>query len=81
MKINFHVFTVGDVEDPEIYAAEPIHRWQQTEQGRWVMEHAHNLTSHRLQDQNIWGYRFVIRGEIIDPKKVTEYLLRWPKAS
>lgn len=78
MKINFHVFTMGDVEDPDIYAAEPIHQWQQTQQGQWVMEHAHNLTYHQLQDPVTWGYRFVIRGEIADPKKITEYFLRWP---
>ena len=69
---------MGDVEDPEIYAAEPIWQWQQTQQGRWVMEHAHDLAYHRMQDHNIWGYRFVIRGEINDAQKITEYFLRWP---
>ena len=68
---------MGDVEDPEIYAAEPIHRWQQTEQGRWVMENAHNLVYHRHPDPIVWGWKFVIRGEIRNPLKVTEYLLRW----
>lgn len=79
MKINFHTFTMGDVEDPEIYAAEPIHQWQQTEQGRWVMKHAHNLTYHQQPDAVTWGYRFVIRGDLNDPRKITEYFLRWPK--
>ena len=78
MKINFHTFTMGDVEDPEIYAAEPISRWQLTEQGQWVMEHAHNLTYHQQSDAHQWGYRFVIRGELNDPRKITEYFLRWP---
>jgi hypothetical protein len=78
MKINFHQFTMGDVEDPDIYAAEPIMSWQKTEQGRWVMEHAHNLTYHQQPDQHTWGHRFVIRGEINDPRKITEYFLRWP---
>ncbi len=35
-----HEFTLGDVEDPEIYAAGPIWDWQQTEAGCWIMEHA-----------------------------------------
>ena len=26
-----HKFTVGDVDDPEIYAAEPIWKWQNTD--------------------------------------------------
>ena len=30
-----HEFRLGDVEDPEIYAAQPIWEWQQTEAGAW----------------------------------------------
>jgi len=33
-----HTFSMGDVEDPYLYAAFPISEWQQTEHGRWVME-------------------------------------------
>jgi len=35
----FHTFRMGDVEDPELYAAPPILEWQKTEQGCWVMAH------------------------------------------
>jgi len=78
VKINFHTFTMGDVEDVEIYAAQPIYEWQQTDHGRWVMENAHNLTYHTTPDLALYGHRIVIRGEITDPQKVTEYYLRWP---
>ena len=33
-------FKIGDVEDPEIYAAEPLWKWQQSEAGKWIMEHS-----------------------------------------
>ena len=33
-------FKIGDVEDPEIYAAEPLWQWQQSEAGKWIMEHS-----------------------------------------
>ena len=79
MKITFHIFNIGDVEDIDIYVAEPIYQWQQTEQGRWVMENAYNLTYHTQIDQRFWGQDVAIRGEINDPKKITEYFLRWPK--
>lgn len=69
---------MGDVDDVDIYAAQPIHEWQQSEQGRWVMENAHNLIYLTQPDENIWGHRIVIRGELTDPRKVTEYYLRWP---
>jgi len=81
MKITFHRFNMGDVEDIDIYVAEPIYRWQQTSQGRWVMEHAHDLTYHTQIDAHHWGYDVVIRGEINDPKRITEYFLRWPNKS
>lgn len=69
---------MGDVEDPDIYAAEPIWQWQQTAQGQWVMQHAHDLTYHTGADPHGYGYLISIRGAINDPKRITEYLLRWP---
>jgi hypothetical protein len=30
-----HEFTMGDVEDPYLYAAFPISEWQATEHGKW----------------------------------------------
>jgi len=79
MKITFHRFSMGDVEDVDIYVAQPIYEWQQTEQGRWVMEHAHDLTYHTQPDQNYWGYDVIIRGEITDGPRLTEYLLKYTK--
>lgn len=31
---------MGDVEDPDLFVADPIWRWQQTDQGKFIMEHA-----------------------------------------
>ena len=38
--ICVHEFTIGDVEDPDIYAAGPIIDWQNSEAGKFVMAHA-----------------------------------------
>ena len=35
-----HEITMGDVEDPDLWVASPIWEWQQTEAGKFVMEHA-----------------------------------------
>lgn len=78
MKITFHIFTMGDVDDIDVYVAQPIYEWQQTDKGRWVMENAHNLTYFTQHDDYHWGHKVAIRGEINDPRKVTEYYLRWP---
>jgi hypothetical protein len=76
MKITFHSFTLGDVEDVEIYAAQPIWEWQQTEKGKWIMENAYNLVYYTTADPMNYGYRVSVRGEI-NEKKATEYFLRW----
>ena len=69
---------MGDVDDVDIYVAPPIFQWQQTEQGRWVMEHATNLEYHSQIDQTTWGTRIIITGDLEDIK-ATEYFLRWEK--
>ena len=35
-----HRFKMGDVEDPDLYAAEPLMDWQKSEMGIWVMAKA-----------------------------------------
>ena len=35
-----HTIKMGDVDDPDIYVAAPIGEWQQTDAGKFVMEHA-----------------------------------------
>ena len=35
-----HEIKMGDVEDPDIYVAAPIWEWQQTDAGKFIMEHA-----------------------------------------
>lgn len=77
MIITFHEFSMGDVDDVEIYAAQPIYEWQQTAQGKWAMEHAHDLRFYTSTDPSTFGYRIVIKGDIEPGPKLTEYLLRW----
>lgn len=77
-KVVVHKFSMGDVEDPEIYAAHPIYEWQQTEQGRFIMDHGKDHTFNIMADYNTYGYKCVIQCEI-ESKKLSEYLLKWGK--
>ena len=77
MKVIFHEFSMGDVDDVDIYVAEPIYRWQQTDQGKWVMAHAQDLKYYTCPDVNTMGYRVTIRGEIQEGPLLTEYFLRY----
>lgn len=34
-----HTIQIGDVEDPDLYVAGPIWDWQQSDSGKFVLEH------------------------------------------
>ena len=68
--IVFHSFNLGDVEDPEIYAAGPIIDWEKTEAGKWVMEHAHNPTFHIFVSPETFGYKVKITGGLEEKDEV-----------
>lgn len=76
LRIKFHSFTLGDVDDVEIYAAQPIYEWQQTPPGKWVMQHAHDVSWQRVLDPTVMGYRVTIYG-YLEPLLATEYVLRY----
>ena len=68
-----HHFTVGDVEDPDIYAAEPLWQWQNSEAGKWAMENcAETPKWHRHMDAASFGYSYQV---II--KLTPEQLVYW----
>lgn len=69
-KVLFHQFNIGDSEDPEIYAAQPLWDWQQTEHGQWVMEHAVDPTYHVDVSANTFGYQVTITGMLTDKDEV-----------
>ena len=71
-----HTFSVGDVEDPDIYAAHPLYDWEKSEFGQWVMKNAADVpTWHRLADSMTFGYQYQIRAKFMGPA-LTEILLR-----
>lgn len=72
-----HEFTMGDVEDPYLYAGFPISEWQATEMGQWVMA---NVTEqpvfHVRPDSTTFGYRVVITGRL-NPEAETYFRLKY----
>lgn len=76
-KVIVYKFNVGDMEDPDVYAAEPMWNWQQSEPGKFIMEHAIDKpTWHRYTDFNNYGHQYAIEAEL-EMKKLSEYYLRW----
>lgn len=70
-----HSFKMADVGDPEIYVADPIHKWQESEQGQWIMKFGKDPQFRIILDFNYFGYTVVILA-YVTPKKWTEYVLR-----
>ena len=68
---------MGDVEDPDLMVAQPIWDWQQSPQGKFVMEHALGQPSwERMLEPINYGWTYVIIAEL-DAKKITEYYLKF----
>lgn len=74
-----HEFQMGDVEDPDLYAAQPLREWEESNFGQWVMANSADVPSwHRIADMSIYGYRYQVRAKFFGPA-LTEYLLRKSK--
>jgi hypothetical protein len=69
--IVVHTFKLGDVEDPDIYAAEPLWAWQQSAAGCWVMEHAVEKPYWtRRTDYFSYGYEFNIIARLSEADQI-----------
>lgn len=65
--IVVHEFSMGDVEDPDLYAAEPLLEWQHSEAGEWVMKHSVDQPQwHRQVDHVSYGYRYCITARLTE---------------
>jgi hypothetical protein len=77
IEVKVHKFSVGDVEDPDIYAAEPLWEFEQSEKGKWVTDNSiETPTWHRYADHNTFGYVYYITAKL--PKeKYTFFRLKY----
>ena len=72
-----HHFPMGDVEDPDLYAADPLYKWQQSEAGTWIMEHAVEPPFWTRQtDVGSYGYRYYVVARLKEQDQ-TYFKLKW----
>ena len=75
-----HRFKIGDVEDPDLYAAEPLHKWEKSDQGQWIMKNAiETPVWHRNDDLSTWQIQYAITAKL-NSKDYTYFLLKWGHA-
>ena len=78
--VAVHSFIMGDVEDPDLYAAQPIMEWQKSEAGQWVMEHAVETPFwHRSVDPASYGHKYYIIARL-RAQDQTYWTLKWQKS-
>jgi len=79
-KVVVHKFTMGDVDDPDLYAAQPLYDWQSSEMGAWVMARAVDTPEwHRQPDMLQYGYQYAIVAKLKDVD-YTWWMLKWGNA-
>lgn len=72
-----HRFRIGDVDDPDIYAAQPLWEWQESEMGKWVMEHAVDAPEwHRQMDPMQYLIQYAVVAKLKDVD-YTWWTLKW----
>ena len=76
-EIVVHTFSVGDSEDPDLYAAAPIWEWERSEAGTWIMANAIEKPSwHRIISYDTYSYKYQIRARLT-PEQTTYYELKF----
>jgi hypothetical protein len=76
-EIIVHTIRMSDVDDPDLMVAQPIYEWQQTEAGKYIMQHSNPSPSwHRHVDHMTYGYSYTIRATLT-PEQKTFYKLKF----
>lgn len=72
-----HQFYLSDVEDPQLYAAQGLHEWEISEQGKWVKENALETPIWNVSyDLSRFGYVVRVRATF-EPQKYTYWKLKY----
>ena len=78
-KVVFHRFTIGDVEEPGLYASISLSDWRKTEKGLWCWENSKGpIYFHSMLKPEFLNYEVAITGELSD-QDLTFFRLKWPE--
>lgn len=75
-----HRFSMGDVEDPDLYAAPSMIEWEKSQIGQWVKKNAiETPVWYRQLDVSSMGYQYLIKAKFTGPALTEWYLKYAPK--
>ena len=70
-----HKFNLGDVEDPDLWAAQSLHEFEKSDKGQWIMSNSAPTASwHRIPCE--YGWQYQIRA-YLSPQQITYYKLKY----
>ena len=77
MRLTVHKIAMGDVEDPEIYAAVPIIDWEKSEKGKWLKKHSQRQMEYIISpNSETYGWMVLIFAWL-EEQDITYYRLKW----
>ena len=72
-----HEIRMGDVEDPDLMVADPIWKWQESDAGKFIMEHAVGKPYWiRQADISSYGHLYRIMARLSEQDQ-TFWTLKW----
>ena len=72
-----HEIRMGDVEDPDLYVAQPIYEWQESDAGKFIMEYAVEKPYWTRQaDISSYGHLYRIMARLSEQDQ-TFWKLKW----
>lgn len=79
-RVVVHRFKVSsDVDDPDVYAAQPLWEWEKSDQGQFVMNNAIDKPEWQRHSNVLsFSYEYVIIAKL-EKKKLSEFYLKWGK--
>ena len=76
-QVIVHEFRMGDVDDPDLYAAHPMYEWEKSEEGQFVMQNSLKTPEwHRLIEPVTSSYVYRITAHF-DDKIYTFWRLKY----
>lgn len=68
---------MGDVEDPELYAAAPIMEWEKSEKGRWLAANSKQQMEYIVRpNAETYGWMVLIFAWL-EEQDLTYFKLKW----
>lgn len=68
--IKVYGFSVGDVEDPDLYAADPLLEFEKTERYKWLKKHAEDVYWIRGPARFDLGFSYEVRAVLSEPNLI-----------